>query len=179
MAETATTARPYAQAAFAAAHAAQALPGWSAFLGNATAVLTDARVRGLIGNPRVATAQLVNFVLELAGAAGNDAQGNFLRLVAENRRLALLPQIAAQYEVLRAAAEGQADVQVVAAAALTPEQEQKLAAALQQRRGRKVRLHVEIDAGLIGGAIVRHGDLVFDGSLRGRLGRLATAMTGT
>jgi F-type H+-transporting ATPase subunit delta len=167
MAETATTARPYAQAAFAAAHAAQALPGWSAFLGNATAVLTDARVRGLIGNPRVATEQLVNFVLELAGAAGNDAQGNFLRLVA------------AQYEVLRAAAEGQADVQVVAAAALTPEQEQKLAAALQQRLGRKVRLHVEIDAGLIGGAIVRHGDLVFDGSLRGRLGRLATAMTGT
>jgi F-type H+-transporting ATPase subunit delta len=179
MAETATTARPYALAAFTAARDAQALAGWSAFLGNASAVITDARVRPLIGNPRVVTGQLVEFVLDLVGATGNAAQGNFLRLLAENRRLALLPAIVAQYEVLRAAAEGQADVQVVAAMPLTPEQEQRLGAALQQRLKRKVRLHVEIDAGLIGGAIVRHGDLVFDGSLRGRLGRLATAMTGT
>ena len=179
MAETATTARPYAQAAFTAARDAQALAGWSAFLGNASAVIADARVRPLIGNPRVVTGQLVEFVLDLAGATGNAAQGNFLRLLAENRRLALLPAIVTQYEALRAAAEGQADVQVVAAMPLTAEQEQKLATALQQRLKRKVRLHVEIDAGLIGGAIVRHGDLVFDGSLRGRLGRLATAMTGT
>jgi F-type H+-transporting ATPase subunit delta len=179
MAESATTARPYAQAAFAAARAAQAFAAWSAFLGNTSAVIGDARVRPLIGNPRVAAGQLVGFVLELAGVAGDSAQGNFLHLLAENRRLRLLPQIAAQYEVLRAAEEGQADVQVVSAMALTPEQEQKLAAALQQRLKRRVRLHVAIDKGLIGGAIVRHGDLVFDGSLRGRLGRLAAAMTGT
>ncbi|MFO1401663.1 MAG: F0F1 ATP synthase subunit delta [Steroidobacteraceae bacterium] len=178
MAEIATTARPYAQAAFAAARAAQALPGWSAFLASASAVLADARVRPLIGNPRVAGEQLVGFVLELAGAAGDGAQGNFLRLLAENRRLRLLPEIAAQYEVLRAAAEGQADVQVLTALPLTGEQEQQLVAALQRRLGRQVRLHVEIDKGLIGGAIVRHGDLVFDGSLRGRLGRLAAAVTG-
>lgn len=178
MAETATTARPYAQAAFAAARAAQALPGWSAFLASASAVLADARVRPLIGNPRVPAGQLVDFVLELAGSPGDGAQGNFLRLLAENRRLTLLPEIAAQYEVLRAAAEGQADVQVVTALPLTGEQEQRLAAVLRQRLGRQVRLHVEIDKGLIGGAIVRHGDLVFDGSLRGRLGRLAAAMTG-
>jgi F-type H+-transporting ATPase subunit delta len=179
MAETATTARPYAQAAFAAARAGQALAGWSAFLGNASAVIADARVRPLIGNPRVATEQLVGFVLELVGATGDSAQGNFLRLLAENRRLALLPQIAAQFEVLRAAAEGQADVQVVTAMAFRPDQESKLVAALQQRLKRQIRLHVEVDSGLIGGAIVRHGDLVFDGSLRGRLVRLATAMTGT
>lgn len=179
MAETATTARPYAHAAFAAAHAAQALPAWSMFLASASAVIADARVRALIGNPRVPTAALVSFVLELTDAAADSAQGNFLRLLAENRRLTLLPQIAAQYEVLRAAEEGQADVQVVTAMALTAEQEQRLAAALQRRLGRQVRLHVTVDAGLIGGAIVRHGDLVFDGSLRGRLGRLATAMTGT
>lgn len=178
MAETATTARPYAQAAFAAARAAKDLPGWSAFLANAGAVLADARVRPLVGNPRVPAAQLVGFVLELAGAAGDGPQGNFLRLLAENRRLTLLPAIAAQYAVLRAAAEGQADVQVVSALPLTGEQEQKLVAVLQQRLGRQVRLHVEIDKGLIGGAIVRHGDLVFDGSLRGRLGRLAAAVTG-
>jgi F-type H+-transporting ATPase subunit delta len=178
MAETATTARPYAQAAFAAARDGQALAGWSTFLALASAVIADERVRSLIGNPRVATGELVGFVLELTGAAGNAAQGNFLRLLAENRRLALLPEIAAQYEVLRAAAEGQADVQVVTAMALTPEQEQRLAAALEQRLGRRVRLHVEVDPGLVGGAIVRHGDLVFDGSLRGRLGRLAAAMTG-
>ncbi len=178
MAESATTARPYAQAAFAAARAAQALPGWSAFLASASAVLADARVRPLVGNPHVPTEQLVGFVLELTGAPVDGPEGNFLRLLAENRRLPLLPEIAAQYEVLRAAAEGQADVQLVTAMPLTGEQEHKLVAALQQRLGRQVRLHVEIDKGLIGGAIVRHGDLVFDGSLRGRLGRLAAAMTG-
>ncbi|MCC7462657.1 MAG: F0F1 ATP synthase subunit delta [Gammaproteobacteria bacterium] len=179
MAEAATTARPYAQAAFAAARDGQALPAWSAFLGLASAVIGDARVRALIGNPRVVTAQLVDFLQELAGASGTAAQGNFLRLLAENRRLLLLPEIAAQYDVLRAAAEGRADVQVKTAMALDAAQEQRLVAALEQRLGRRVRLQVEIDARLIGGAIVRHGDLVFDGSLRGRLGRLAAAMTGT
>jgi F-type H+-transporting ATPase subunit delta len=179
MAETATTARPYAQAVFAAARAAQALPGWSTFLAKASAVIADARVQPLIGNPRVANDELVGFVLELAGAGRDGAQANFLHLLAENRRLALLPQITAQYEVLRAAAEGRADVQVMTAMPLTPAQEQQLSAALQRRLGRQVRMHVQIDRELIGGAIVRHGDVVFDGSLRGRLERMAAAMTGT
>jgi F-type H+-transporting ATPase subunit delta len=179
MAEVATTARPYAQAAFSVARTANALPAWSAFLGRASAVIADERVKGLVGNPRVEAEQLVEFMLEIAGSPGDVAHGNFLRLLAENRRLQLLPEITAQYEVLRAEVEGQADVQVLTAMALAPEQEQRLAAALQQRLKRHVRLHVEIDPSLIGGAIVRHGDLVFDGSLRGRLGRLASAMAGT
>jgi len=179
MAEIATIARPYAQAAFAAARGAGALPAWSAFLGAASSAIGDERVGALIGNPRVVAADLVAFLQEVAGAAGNEAQGNFLKLLAENRRLAALPEIAAQFEVLRAAAEGQADVQVTSAQPLTPEQEQKLAGALQRRLNRTVRLHVAIEPALIGGAIVRCGDLVFDGSLRGRLGRLATAMTGS
>jgi len=179
MAEVATTARPYAQAAFTAARDARALPEWSAVLDRASAVIADERVRHLIGNPRVSTEQLVEFVGEIAGTAGNAAQGNFLRLLAANRRLALLPEIAAQYAVLRAAAEGQADVQILTAMPLAAEQQQRLVAALEQRLERRVRLHVAVDTGLIGGAIVRHGDLVFDGSLRGRVGRLAAAMNGT
>lgn len=178
MTEVATTARPYAHAAFSAARDAKALPAWGNFLGRAGLVIADVRVQGLVGNPHVAAAEFVDFVLDIAGASGNEAQANFLRLLAENRRLKLLPEIAAQFEVLRAGAEGQADVQVLTAMALAPELEQRLTAALEQRLKLKVRLHVEIDPSLIGGAIVRHGDLVFDGSLRGRLGRLATAMAG-
>jgi F-type H+-transporting ATPase subunit delta len=183
MAELATTARPYARAAFAAAGDSSQLVEWGAFLGRAATAVQDPQVLPLIGNPRVAASELVDFLLGLASSGKPSAeqlteQRNFLQLLADNRRLKLLPEIAAQFEVLRAEAERIADVEVVSAQALSTEQSNKLQAALERRLGRTVRLHAQVDSSLVGGAIVRHGDLVVDGSLRGRIERLGAAMRG-
>ncbi|MFT3906634.1 MAG: F0F1 ATP synthase subunit delta [Steroidobacteraceae bacterium] len=177
MAENATTARPYARAAFEAASGANALASWDEFLRVAATAVADERVHPLVGSPLVPAARLVAFIASLAGSNAGVGQQNFLKLLAENRRLTLLPEIAAQFAVLRAEAEGQADVEVQTALELDADQLGKLGAALTQRLQRKVRLTQKIDPTLIGGAIVRHGDLVFDGSLRGRLERLAATMT--
>lgn len=176
MADIATIARPYARAAFAHARAAGALARWGALLARASAALQDERVAALVGNPHVRTGDLVDLLLEIGGEAGNAEARNFLRLLAENRRLRALPEIAAQYAVLRSEVENTIDVTVTSAMPLTAEQSDRLAAALARRLQRTVRLHAEVDPGLIGGAIVRAGDFVVDGSLRGRLERLGKAV---
>lgn len=176
MADTATIARPYARAAFDYARDANALAAWSALLANASAALADERVAALIGNPHVRNPELVELLLDVAGGAGNEHARNFLRLLTENRRLGALPEIAAQFEALRADVENTIDVTVTSALPLTAEQSAKLSAALAKRLQRTVRLHAEIDPSLIGGAVVRAGDFVVDGSLRGRVERLGTAM---
>ncbi len=183
MAELATTARPYARAAFANASATSQLVEWGTFLGRAAASVRDPQVVPLIGNPRVPVVELVDFLLELATAGGTLApqaaqQRNFLQLLADNRRLKLLPEIAAQFEVLRSEAERIADVDVISAQQLTGEQSSRLQAVLERRLGLAVRLHPQVDQSLVGGAIVRYGDFVVDGSLRGRIERLGAAMSG-
>ena len=102
---------------------------------------------------------------------------NFVRVLAENHRLLLLPEIAAHYEVLRSAVENTVDVDVVSAVPLDAAQTEKLKQALSTRLKRQVRMQNSVDATLLGGAVVRAGDLVIDGSLKGRLERLATDLT--
>jgi F-type H+-transporting ATPase subunit delta len=182
MAELATTARPYARAAFVHA-AASARADWGAFLERAAVVVQDPQVVPLIGNPRVPLSELVDFLLGIASAGRPSAphasqQRNFLQLLAGNRRLKLLPEIAAQFEALRAEAERIADVEVVSARELTGEQSQQLQTVLERRLGLAVRLHPQVDRSLVGGAIVRYGDFLVDGSLRGRIERLGAAMSG-
>jgi F-type H+-transporting ATPase subunit delta len=180
MAEKATLARPYARASFAYARAAKALPAWSEFLANAATVVGDAKIAGALGNPAIDAGRRIELIAALLARANRpvDAAGrNFLALLAENGRLALLPEIAAQYETLRAEAENIVDVDVATALPLTPEQQRSLCAALKRRLGREVRLAETVDPALIGGAVVKAGDLVLDGSLKGRLERLITQMT--
>jgi F-type H+-transporting ATPase subunit delta len=177
MADRATIARPYARAAFAHAHAGKALPAWSKLLGTAAAAAADARVARLIGNPHVTGEQLVELLTGLAGGAAGQEGRNFLSALAANRRLALLPEIAAQFETMRAEIENIVDVEVIAAREIAPPQQKRLAEALKRRLGREVRMQTRIDESLIGGAIVRAGDLVIDGSLKGRLARLGSALT--
>jgi F-type H+-transporting ATPase subunit delta len=175
MAETATVARPYARAAFRHAADHGALAPWSVLLAAGAQVASDAGARALFGNPRVTGAELVDLVSAVATAAGatvDAAARNFLALLAENHRLALLPEIAVQFEALKAEIEHSIDVEVTTALALTQAQRERLSQALAQRFGRTVRLHETVDADLLGGAIVRAGDLVLDGSLTGRLSRL-------
>jgi F-type H+-transporting ATPase subunit delta len=176
MAEKATIARPYAKAAFASARQHHALEPWSKVLATASSVVQDERVARLLSSPKVKPEQLSGLIGDIVGQLDEQTR-NFLATLASNRRLALLPEIASMYEALRAEAENTADVQVVSAVALDEAQKQRLAQALKKRLKREVRLHCEVDASLIGGAIVRAGDFVIDGSLKARLDRLAVEMS--
>ena len=176
MADRATIARPYARAAFAHAQASKDLAGWSKLLGAAAQGAADPGVARLIGNPHVTGEELVELLGGLSKQAAGEGGRNFLKALAENRRLALLPEIAAQFERLRADVEGLVDVTVIAAREIAAPQRKKLEAALAKRLGREVRMHTRIDESLLGGAIVQAGDLVIDGSLKGRLERLGSAL---
>jgi F-type H+-transporting ATPase subunit delta len=176
VADRATIARPYARAAFAHASAAKDFASWSKLLGAAAAGAADPRVARLIGNPHVTGEELVELLGGLSKQAAGEGGRNFLKTLAENRRLALLPEIAAQFEKLRADVEGLVDVLVIAAREIAAPQRKKLEAALAKRLGREVRMHTRIDESLLGGAIVQAGDLVIDGSLKGRLERLGSAL---
>src|SRR5690606_21962619 len=170
-------ARPYAKAAFEHAQEHKSFDRWSQVLAVTSAVVSDPRVEKLLTHPNVKVDDLVGLLTEAAGEAIDEHTRNFLLTLASNRRLGLLPEIAAQYEVLRAEVENVADVRITSAVQLTEAQQQRFAAALKKRLKKDVRLHCEVDPALIGGAIVRAGDFVIDGSVRARLERLAGAMT--
>jgi F-type H+-transporting ATPase subunit delta len=175
MAEKVTLARPYAKAAFESARASNALAHWSQMLTAAASTVADQRVVKLLSSPRVKPADLVELI---AAASGADEQGrNFLNTLAQNRRLGVLPEVAAMYEELRAEVENVTDVHVTSAVQLDEAQRTRLATALKKRLKREVRLHCAVDAALIGGAVVRAGDFVIDGSLKARLERLASQIT--
>lgn len=177
MAEAATIARPYARAAFHSASAAGGFATWSALLERATTCISDERVAALVASPRVSNADRLQLFADAAGVPGEGAARNFFKLLTENRRLDLLPEIAAQFERMRAEAENIVDVTVVSAMPLTAEQSANLSAALAKRLKMQIRLHAQVDPQLIGGAVVRAGDFVTDGSLRGRVERLAIDLT--
>lgn len=176
MAEKATVARPYARAAFEFASAAKTLAAWSDALTGAAAVVGDARVRRLIGNPKITSTQLIDFIADVLSPGGkiDPKVHNFLDELARNRRLGLLPEVAAMFETMRNEVENVADVRITSAVVLSDAQRQRFAAALKKRLGKEVHLSCDVDANLIGGAIVRSGDLVIDGSLRAGLERLAS-----
>jgi F-type H+-transporting ATPase subunit delta len=177
MAEKATIARPYAKAAFEYAQEHKSFARWSKVLAAGSAVVSEPTVEKLLTHPRVGPEALVGLIAEVAGDALDEHGRNFLMTLAQNRRLGLLPEVAAQFEVLRAEIENVADVRIISAVQLSEGQQQRFSAVLKKRLQREVRLHCEVDPSLIGGAIVRAGDFVIDGSLKARLERLAGAMT--
>jgi F-type H+-transporting ATPase subunit delta len=176
MAERATIARPYAKAAFEYARDAKAFAQWSQGLKSAAEIVADPRVAALTKDPKWSQADLVGIVIDVAGDKLDAAMQNFARVLAENHRLLLLPEITARFEQLRSEIENTLDVEVISAVALSSAQTEKLSQALNLRLKRKVRMQNSVDATLLGGAVVRAGDLVIDGSLKGRLQRLATEL---
>lgn len=176
MADKSTIARPYAKAAFEVAGAAR-LGLWSEALRAAAGAVADPRVEALLGNPRVLPEQLADLLIDVAGGRLDEDGRNFIRTLADNRRLDCLPEIAALFEHLKAEAEGTIDVAVTSAVPLTEAQQRGFAAALERRLKRTVRLKCAIDPQLIGGAVLRAGDLVIDGSLRAKLRRIAYELT--
>ena len=177
MAERITTARPYAKAIFALARKNNRLADTAAGLVLGAEVVANPTVHALLGSLHVTAAQLSELVNGVAGAKLDEHGRDFITLLAQNRRLGFLPEIAALFEQMKAEVENAVEVEVTSAAALTPDQESRYAAALQKKLGRNVRLRTRVDQGLLGGAVLKAGDLVIDGSIKGRLERLATELT--
>ena len=176
MAELTTLARPYAKAAFEHAQAHQQLASWSAMLGLAAAVSQDVRMQSVLKAPRLTSTEKAATFIEVCGDKFDAQVQNFIHIVAENERLALLPEIAELFELYKAEQEKSVDVDVTSAFALSAEQQDKLAKVLSARLSREVRLHAAEDASLIGGVVIRAGDLVIDGSVRGKIAKLAEAL---
>jgi F-type H+-transporting ATPase subunit delta len=173
MSQALTLARPYARAAFSMAQDENGLAGWSHALGFAAQVAADPRAASLLLNPQLTHAEAVS-LLSVDGAG--ESFSRFLALLAENRRLPQLPEIAGLYEELKAEAERVVKATVTSAAELPAGELDVLKAALKKRFGRDVELSTAIDASLIGGAVIDAGDVVIDGSLKGKLSRLQAAL---
>lgn len=176
MSEARTIARPYANAAFDHAKKAGQLNAWSEFLAGAVAVINDDQVVPLISSPRVNQDQLVGLMEVLGGNVAGQAGQNFIRLLVEAHRLQVLPEIAEQFELLRAEEEMSVEVTVSSAFELAAEQKQKIAAALKAKYGREVKMQTQVDAKLLGGVVIRAGDKVIDGSARTRLAEMSNAL---
>jgi F-type H+-transporting ATPase subunit delta len=173
MSQALTLARPYARAAFVIARDAGALPAWSEALAFAARVAADPSVTALLGNPGLIQADATT----LLAPEGADAMfGNFLGLLFENRRLSLLPEIAGMFDELRFEAERVVKAKVTSAVALPAAELETITAALKKRFGRDVEVETAVDESLIGGAVIDAGDVVIDGSLKGKLGRLQAAL---
>ncbi|MFK7995132.1 MAG: F0F1 ATP synthase subunit delta [Granulosicoccus sp.] len=171
MASESTTARPYARAIFELASERGGYDQWSSRLAYWSAVVQDESIRTRLAEPGVTAQAKADLIAKVSDGLDDDSL-SLLKLLAENDRLTALPDMHTQFEQLRRDAEGEVEAHVVSAFALTDEQSARIVEALGKRLSRKVKITSEVDSDLIGGAIIRAGDLVIDGSIRGRLSGL-------
>jgi len=175
MSSSETLARPYARAAFEMARDAKSLGEWAQKLDFSASLARNGDVQTLIANPRLTVAQLSSMFLPQGEQTGSPF-ANFIATLAENRRLALLPDIADGFAALKRGAEGVLQVTLRAAVPVEGAQAEALKAALAKRFGQRIELHSIVDESVIGGAIIDAGDVVIDGSVRGRLERLTQTL---
>jgi F-type H+-transporting ATPase subunit delta len=174
MAEPSTVARPYAEAAFKLAAGSGALAKWSEMLAALATVSQDQRVSAAVGDPNLSDAKVAGLFISILTLSGEGE--NFIRVLAENGRLDLLPEISTQFHALRNEREGVIEAEVVSAFELSKAQLADLVQRLEKKTGRKVKAKVQLDKELIGGIKVVLGDKVIDGSARAQLGALETAL---
>jgi F-type H+-transporting ATPase subunit delta len=176
MSQPLTLARPYARAAFELASSAGALGEWAKKLAFAAQAAADPQVRALFGNPRVSPAELASLFLPESEPADSPFTA-FVKLLADNHRLEALPEIAALFEQQKREAEKILQVRVRTAAPIDANEAAKLKDALKRRFGRDIELEQTVDPAVLGGAVIDAGDVVIDGSVRGRLHQLEAALT--
>lgn len=176
MSELTTAARPYARAVFEMANAKGELGEWSDTLGFMGSVISNDQVSDLLAMPKMAKQAGADAFLQLCDNKLDDGAKNLVGMLAENDRLSLLPEIGVIFEALKDNAEGSVEALVTAAKKLTQAQEDSISSALKKRLGRDIKLKVSVDEALLGGAIIRAGDLVIDGSLKGRLDKMTSVM---
>ena len=176
MAEIATIARPYAEAVFKLAESNGGFETWSALLERLDAAVAQDAVRKCAGDPNVRGAQLTELLVSVMGDSVPAEAKNFVQLLVANRRLAAVPEIHALYEALRREQEGVVEAEIASAYPLDDPQLKSLVADLERRFKRKVEPKVSVDKELIGGVRIAVGDEVIDGSVRGKLAAMATAL---
>ena len=176
MSELTTLARPYAEALFRMAQGENDLAGWSARVQTLANIAADPQAARLIADPSVDLSRVAALIIDVAGASLGKRGANLVKLLAENGRLLVLPEISAQFETLKAVAEGVIEATITSAQALTQAQIDELVEGLKRKFNRAVNVQVAVDASLIGGAVIAVGDQVIDGSVKGRLQRMAFAL---
>ena len=175
MSSALTLARPYARAAFETAVSSASLAVWAEKLAFAAQVAGDPGVVGLFGNPRLTAGELASLFLPPAVKV-DSSFGRFISLLADNGRLPVLPEIAALFEQLKLDSERTLRVRLRTATRVEAAELDKISAALKRRFNRDVELSQSIDPKMIGGAVIDAGEIVIDGSVRGRLARLEQAL---
>ena len=176
MAELLTLARPYAKAAFAYASEQGATDSWSSALNLLSAAVQDDAFSAYLSRPELTPAEQVGVIAKVLGEDQNAAVSNFLTLLAENARLALLPEIAAEYEQLKSQNNNTVDVVIESAFELTPVQQQLLTHALEKKFEAAVNVSVEVNPALIAGVVIRAGDQVIDDSALNKLEKMRTRL---
>jgi len=176
MADNSTIARPYAKAVHDIASERGTANAWSELLALASTAAADEGFRTFLASPNATASQLAEIVLAVCGENTDELGRNFIAVLAENGRLNCLPDIQDEYERLRAESENIIDVELTSAVELSDAQKDNYTQALKVRLGKSVRLHCQTDESLIGGAVIRAGDMVIDGSLSSRIERLANAV---
>ncbi len=173
MSELATLARPYAVAVFKRAKETDSAKTWSKNLAFLAAVLSDKSISGVIDDPKIGKSALLTLLLDICEGQIDQEGSNFLKLLIENNRLGLITAITEIFETYKAEDEGSIDVDVSTAFAFTKESKQSFNTTLEKTFGKKINMKIAVDSSLIGGVLVRAGDQVIDGSVRGQLQQLA------
>lgn len=176
MASSASVARPYAQAVFELASEQGNPEEWSSALTSLSAVAGDDAFAALLDDPRVSNDQLTGLLTDVVSDGLPDGGENLVRLLVRNGRVEALPDISRQFDLRVADANKSVNAQVISARELNEDQRNRLSEALEARLGCSVSLEEEVDADLLGGAIVKAGDLVIDGSAAGRIKKLGMSL---
>mgnify|MGYP003520071519 CR=1 FL=1 len=176
MAELSTIARPYARAAFEYARDSKQLPQWDEQLATAAAVVADKGLQAALNDPALTAERQARILTDVCGDTLGAHVGNFIAVLAANKRLSLLPEIHSLFAQYKANQEKSVDVEVISAFDLADAARDKLAEVLGRKLERQVKVRTTTDRNLLGGVLIRAGDLVIDGSVRGRLNKLAAAL---
>lgn len=163
--------RPYARAAFEYAKEKKQLPSWQGFLASAANMAKIPEIMALLTRPDMPHAQLAAFFEEIL-APSLEGQRHFLRLLAQNKRLAVLPVISSLFGEYLAALEKMSKVRLITAVETEEQFRKEIMSALSKRTKQEVSLQCQVEPAIIGGAIIHLGDQVIDGSIRGKLARL-------
>lgn len=177
MADYTTVARPYARAVYQQAIETSSVDSWNDALALMAAIVNDAQMSSVLDNPQIGGEQQADLMLKVTADKLDAQQQNLIKLMAENGRLNALPEVAEQFEVYRAEAEGKVDAEITSAFKLTAAQEKSITKTLKEKLGREVTITTTIDESLIGGVVIKAGDTIIDGSMKSQLASLALTLS--
>lgn len=176
MTDFTTAARPYANAVYDTASESNSLDSWGDALTNLAAIVSDAQISKLLESPDLGKAEKGELIIKVLGDNLTDKQQNLVRLMAENNRLKLMPDVLAQFEVARAKAENKIEAEITSAFELSAEQVSELVNTLKNKLGSDITVTTSIDESLIGGVIIKAGDTIIDASMKSQLDSLALSL---